>query len=77
MMKLSSYLEDTKTSQADFAALVGVKQPTVNRWVNGARPSLDAAFRIQSATGGKVSVDVWGDTHSISPSSSAPLREAS
>ena len=72
MMTLHSYLTGAKISQADFAALVGVKQPTVNRWVNGARPSWEAAAKIEQATSGKVPVGVWvSQNHSPSTAASS------
>ena len=70
MITLSSYLKDAKISQVQFAKIIGVKQPTVHRWLNGARPSWDAAFKIQKATKGKVSIGVWEGHHV------EPIREA-
>jgi len=76
MMDLASYLESTKTSQAAFADLVGVKQPTVNRWLNTtARPTWGTALRIEQVTAGAVPVSSW--VQNSTPSSDAPLSEAS
>jgi len=62
MMTLSTYLDASKMSQADFASAVGVKQPTVHRWLNGARPSWDKASEIERITGGKVPVAIWANS---------------
>lgn len=59
MMTLASYLEESGISQAEFALAVGVKQPTVHRWVHGSRPSWDKAYEIERVTDGKVSIAVW------------------
>ena len=63
MKTLASYLKDAKISQVQFAKIIGVKQPTVHRWLNGARPSWDAAFKIQKATKGEVSIGAWERSH--------------
>lgn len=76
MMTLATYLNTSKVSQAAFAERVGVKQPTVNRWVNGQKPSWEAAALIEKETGGAVPVAVWAGSQSLSPTS-APLSEAS
>lgn len=60
MSKLASYLEQARVSQADFAAALGVKQPTVSRLVNGVqRPSLDLAIAIERVTRGAVPFTSW------------------
>jgi transcriptional regulator with XRE-family HTH domain len=47
---LADFLEKTETTQADFAARVGVKQAAISRFVHGARtPSLPLALRIAEA----------------------------
>jgi len=44
---LDQYLTDTKTTQAQFAERVGVRQTAISRIVNGARvPRLALAMRI-------------------------------
>lgn len=35
MERLAKYLEDTKTSQTEFARLIGVSQPTICDWIRG------------------------------------------
>lgn len=77
MMNLAAYLKSARLSQAQFAELVDVKQPTVHRWINGARPSWDKARDIENATDGKVPVSIWANIQGVSPSSDAPLTEAS
>ena len=67
MMTLDAYLKAHKISQADFAAAIGVKQPTVHRWTRGEKPSLDVAAKIQNETGGEVPVHVWVYSQLTSP----------
>jgi transcriptional regulator with XRE-family HTH domain len=44
---LADFLDQTNTTQADFAARVGVQQSLISRLVNGQRtPSLALAVRI-------------------------------
>jgi DNA-binding transcriptional regulator YdaS (Cro superfamily) len=66
MMTLASYLNASKISQADFAASVGVQQPTVHRWLHGARPSWDKAALIERVTDGAVPIAAWAHIHSPS-----------
>lgn len=76
MMTLASYLSASNTSQAEFALAVGVKQPTVHRWLKGARPSWDTAAKIEKATNGAVPIAVWAD-HYSSPSSGSNQPDGS
>lgn len=47
---LAEYLDATGTTQADFAARVGVQQSLISRILNGSRtPSLPLAIRISEA----------------------------
>lgn len=47
-----------KMSQDAFAKLVGVTQPTVNKWLgNKALPSLKVALRIEQLT--KIRIERW------------------
>jgi transcriptional regulator with XRE-family HTH domain len=49
---LGEFLRETGMTQADFAALVGVRQSLISRIVNGTRsPSLSLAVRISKASG--------------------------
>lgn len=56
MKKLKTYLTDSKITQAEFAVAIGVSQPTVSDWINGAtRPSIDNLITISRAT--RISID--------------------
>ncbi len=56
MNRLRRYLDDEGLTQAQFAALVGVKQPTVWEWLNGeSKPSADRLIEIAKIT--KLSID--------------------
>jgi transcriptional regulator with XRE-family HTH domain len=60
MEELAAYLDNTRMTQAKFAEAIGVKQPTVNRWLKKqARPSWDKAVKIQTFTEGAVTVSGW------------------
>ena len=67
MMTLDAYLKAHKISQADFAAAIGVKQPTVHRWTRGEKPSMDVAAKIQNETGGAVPLHVWVQSQLTAP----------
>jgi transcriptional regulator with XRE-family HTH domain len=52
MDALKSYLEITKTTQADLARRCGVSQPTISDIVNGVHsPSMDLLKRLTKVTG--------------------------
>lgn len=52
MESLKTYLERKEISQAQFAQLVGVTQPTVSDWINGRMlPSTDRLVEISRVTG--------------------------
>lgn len=54
-MRLSEYLKETKLTQEEFAALVGVTRPFITNILNGKRnPSIQLAIRIDEVTNGKV-----------------------
>lgn len=54
-MKLAAYLEKQGLSQAEFARIIGVEQPTVSRIVAGTRtPSTKLMLVIADRTKGKV-----------------------
>ena len=73
MEKLATYLADQKMTQQAFADLVGVTQPTVNRWLGGSRPSWAVASIIATVTKGAVPVSAWVEV----VKDSASLSEAS
>lgn len=59
MNKLSQHLTATGLTQQAFAEKVNVTQPTVNRWLNGARPSWEKAAEIERVTDGAVPMLSW------------------
>lgn len=56
---LTQWLRATSTTQAAFAAALGLTQGAVSRLCNGGTPTMATAARIQSVTGGAVPVSVW------------------
>lgn len=61
-MKLESYLEKTKTSVADLAALLGVKRQTVYSYLRKEKiPSADTMARVVEVTGGAVTPNDFYD----------------
>ncbi|WP_194133064.1 helix-turn-helix domain-containing protein [Salipiger mangrovisoli] len=59
MATLAQFLKTSRMTQQAFADAVGVSQPTVNRWLNGAMPSWGKAAAIERVTGGVVPVASW------------------
>jgi transcriptional regulator with XRE-family HTH domain len=60
MNPLTKYLDATGLSQTDFARRCGFPLSVVNGWFKGhRRPSLDAAFKMQKATGGAITAQAW------------------
>lgn len=56
MKALQHYIARQNLSQAQFADLVGVKQPSVWEWLNGdSNPSIDSLRKISEITG--ISID--------------------
>ena len=52
MQGLSDYLYRERLTQAQFAARIGVRQPTVCNWINGkGSPRLAMLIKISEATG--------------------------
>lgn len=63
MLKLKQYLEAHQITHGAFAKLIGVSQPTVNRYVRGERsPSKKTIARINYVTDGFVKVTDWYDS---------------
>lgn len=60
MNSLAKYLEETRTSQAAFAARIGVTAGRVSHLVGGATPSAELAVRIEAESEGAVPVECWG-----------------
>lgn len=54
-MKLVDWLQQTRTTITEFAALIGVDTSTAHNWMTGRRnPRAVALAKIDEATGGKV-----------------------
>lgn len=52
MERLQQYLTENKLSQAEFARLFGVKQPTVWEWLNGhSSPTAENLQKLSRLTG--------------------------
>ena len=56
---LKAYLAAGSVTQAKLASDVGTTQPTINRYAGGRFPDRDMAERIDRATGGAVSFELW------------------
>jgi len=57
-MNIRSYLESNRISQSAFARTIGVKQPTVHKWVHGlSLPDVRHARVIVEVTQGTVTLD--------------------
>ena len=60
MEKLTEYLKATGTTQSDFAALIGVDQSVVSRYLSKeAKPTIDRAVQIARLTNNAVPVEAW------------------
>lgn len=49
--RISALMKRRGENQEEFAIASGVTQPTVNRWLNGAKPKLDALERLAELAG--------------------------
>lgn len=56
---LARYLAEAKVSAVDFAALIGVKHPTVSRYCHGRIPEPEMMRKIAVATGNRVTPNDW------------------
>jgi DNA-binding transcriptional regulator YdaS (Cro superfamily) len=61
-MDIKTYLETAGISQSELARAVGVRQPTVHKWVHGiSLPDARHAHAIVRASGGLVTLeDIYG-----------------
>lgn len=59
MSHLAQFLKSSGMTQKAFADAVNVSQPTVNRWLGGAKPTWKKAAEIERVTEGKVPVSAW------------------
>jgi transcriptional regulator with XRE-family HTH domain len=60
MKTLSQYLTDRGITQKEFADRVGLDQATISRICRGSSPSLHAALKIETETGGAVPIRSFG-----------------
>ncbi|KWR80334.1 transcriptional regulator [Cupriavidus metallidurans] len=61
-MKLTEYLDTTKTSQAAFAKQLGVSQGLVHQWLSGKRPvAAEQCPAIERITHGAVTCEELND----------------
>ena len=59
-MRLGEYLQLANISQTRFAALIGVRQATVSRYISGTKiPSATVALKIRDLSKGAVALDDW------------------
>jgi predicted transcriptional regulator len=59
-MRLGEYLQLADMSQTRFAALIGVQQATVSRYISGTKlPSVTAVLKIRDLSKGAVALDDW------------------
>lgn len=71
MTNIASYLRDTKTTQAAFAAVIGISRPFMSEIAKGVKkPSRSVATKIEQATKGKVKASSWdaASDYGFSPS---------
>jgi transcriptional regulator with XRE-family HTH domain len=60
MEQLATHLKAAGTKRNEFARIVGISAPYLTQILSGLkRPSLDLAFRIETATGGVVPASCW------------------
>jgi transcriptional regulator with XRE-family HTH domain len=59
-MRLREYLRLADVSQTRFAALIGVQQATISRYISGEQiPSTPIVVKIRDLSGGAVTLDDW------------------
>jgi 3,4-dihydroxy 2-butanone 4-phosphate synthase/GTP cyclohydrolase II len=75
-MKLEDWLERNRTSQSDFARILGVTQGRISQIVAGASPSLELAVRIAAATGQQVRPQDFGNIEMAEGLKLDPVEEA-
>jgi len=75
-MKLSTWLEQSGTSQSELARLLGVTQGRISQIVAGARPSLELAVRIAAITGKRVQPQDFGDIEMTETLKLDPVEDA-
>jgi predicted transcriptional regulator len=59
-MRLGEYLRSVNVSQRRFAALLGVQQATISRYISGEQiPSTPIVLKIRDLSLGAVALDDW------------------
>jgi transcriptional regulator with XRE-family HTH domain len=59
-MRLGEFLRSADISQTRFAALIGVRQATISRYISGEQiPSTPIVLKIRALTEGAVTLDDW------------------
>lgn len=66
-MTLDQYLADRQIKEADFAAMIGATQPTVNRLRKGQVPGKELMTAIFAATDGAVTANDFFDIAPAQP----------
>ena len=65
-MRLGEYLQLANISQTRFAALIGVRQATVSRYISGTKiPSATVVLKIRDLSKGAVALDDWAPEKKI------------
>ena len=65
-MRLGEYLQLADISQTRFAALLGVQQATVSRYISGTKiPSATVVLKIRDLSKGAVALDDWAPEKKI------------
>ncbi len=63
-MKLADWMEDHEKTAAEVGRMCGVHRSAISRLLTGQRsPTFDLALRIWEATGRKVGLEAWRDSH--------------
>ncbi|MFO0992450.1 MAG: 3,4-dihydroxy-2-butanone-4-phosphate synthase [Hyphomicrobiales bacterium] len=75
-MKLSAWLDQSRTSQSDLARLLGVTQGRISQLVAGAKPSLELAVKIAAATDHQVRPQDFGDGEMAEALQLDPVEDA-
>lgn len=75
-MKLSTWLDENRSSQSDFARLLGVSQGRISQIVAGARPSLELAVKIAALTDQQVRPQDFGDGEFVEALKLDPVEDA-
>lgn len=58
-MKLGDWLHERSMTLADFAAVIGVDESSISRYVNGRLPRKEILSKIMTATDQRVTANDW------------------